>query len=240
MQQTFKFEDLYTSPAIPISAKNESFVFDQEIVNFDYNSYGYRTHEFVNVKQHIAISGCSLTEGHGLHLHQTWASKFEKSTNTQVFNLAKGCSSAEFVSQNLQNWIRSYTPKLVVAQWPNPYRSLTWKKSWAMFNVNSDHDEIYRINLRNGDENFYHGWCNSIITLNYFCQKHNIPIVNMCLESVDMVEPALPILEKFNIELHYDQKVPGKTWFFDSAALDKSHHSEFCNEKWTQRLLTLI
>jgi hypothetical protein len=236
---TFKFQDLYSCPVIHLTDSNKQFVFEKEIVEFLYNSNGYRTHEFDNVSTHIVVSGCSLTEGHGLHQHQTWASKYEKALGTTVYNLAKGGSSAEFVSQTLQNWIYTYNPLLVVAQWPNPFRSLTWKNSTAVFNLNSNFDEIYCIKLKNGIENFYHTWCNSIVTLNHLCKFKKIPVINMCLESVEVVSPSLEILNRFNIKLHYDMKVPEHTWFFDSAALDQLHHSEWCNDKWTERLLTI-
>ena len=236
---TFTLQDFYTCPVIPLNNVKEQFVYGHEVIDFDYNSYGYRTHEFSNVSQHVVVSGCSLTEGYGLHQHQTWVSYYEKATDTTVYNLAKTASSADFVSQALQNWIRVYTPTLVIAQWPNPFRSLTWKNSLARFNLNSESDEIYRVNLKNGIENFYHRWCNSIISLNCVCNSKKIPIVNMCLEPQDVVEPVLSILNQCNIELQYDMKIPGQTWFFDNAAFDQAHHSEWCNTKWTERLLTI-
>lgn len=236
---TFTLRDFYTCPVIPLNKKNKKFVFGHEVVEFIYNSSGYRTHEFNNVTQHIVVSGCSLTEGHGLHQHQTWAIQYEKLLGITLYNLAKGGSSADFVSQALQNWIYTYNPLLVIAQWPNPFRSLSWKNSEARFNLNSDSDEIYRVNLKNGIENFYHRWCTSIITLNQLCKFKNIPIINMCLETQDVVDPALPILNHYGIELHYDIKIPDHTWFFDSAALDQKHHSEWCNAKWVERLLTI-
>ena len=234
-----KLQDFYSCPVIPLNIKNEQFVFEHEVVEFVFNSYGYRTHEFDNISQHIVVSGCSLTEGHGLHHYQTWAAQYENAVGITLYNLAKGCSSADFVSQVLQNWIYTHKPQLVIAQWPNPFRSLTWNNSLAKFSLPTDFDEIYRVNLKNGIENFYYRWCNSIITLDRLCRLKKIPIVHICLETHNVVDPALDILKQFDIDLHYDMKMPDKTWYFDNSALDQCHHSEWCNTKWTERLLNL-
>lgn len=236
----FNLQDFYKQPAIPCQNIHQLMIFDNETIEFKYNSYGYRTHEFVNVKTHIAVSGCSLTEGHGLHLHQTWAKKLELQTNLKVFNLAKGGSSADFVSQVLQNWVGHYTPNLVIAQWPNPYRSLTWNNAQVKFNINSDHDKIYQTKIMYGIENFYQPWCSNIISLNQFCKLKKVPIINVCFESYGIVSPVLDILNQFEIDLHYDKKTEGQTWHFDNNALDGSHHSEWCNSRWTDRILTII
>lgn len=238
--RTFNLQDFYKQPAIPYNNFYHSTVFGNETVEFNYNSYGYRTHEFVDIDAHIAVSGCSLTEGHGLHLHQTWAKQLETQTNLKVFNLAKGGSCADFVSQILQNWVGSYKPNLIIAQWPNPYRTLGWNNGQAHFNINSNHDKIYQTKIMYGIENFYQPWCSNIISLNHFCKFKSVPIVNICFETYDILSPALDILEQFEIDLHYDKKEEGQTWHFDSNALDGMHHSEWCNSKWTDRILTII
>jgi len=132
-----------------------------------------------------------------------------------------------------------YKPTLAIAQWPNPFRSLTWENSLSRFNLQSNSNEVYRLNLKNGIENFYHNWCNNIISLDYLCKLKKIPVIHMCLESKDVVDPALGILNNFGIELHYDMKLPDRTWFFDNSAFDQLHHSEWCNTKWIERLLNL-
>jgi len=58
------------------------------------------------------------------------------------------------------------------------------------------------------------------------------------LESID--QPFLDRLAQNNIKLHIDEKLPGRTWFFDSAADDKSHHSPWCHQKWSERLIEII
>lgn len=204
---SFTLAEFYTKPAIPLNQSSFKSVYATETINFDLNSHGYRTYEFDNVQEHIVIAGCSHTEGYGLHANQTWAKKFESRIGIKVFNLAKMCASADFVNQNLQNWISVYKPKLVIAQWPNPFRCISWQNGTSVFNLNrSPTNNVYRAKILDGDENFYQPWCSNILSLNKSCQEQNIPIVNMCLETNEVVNPVLSILENYKIKLHYDEK----------------------------------
>jgi hypothetical protein len=47
-------------------------------------------------------------------------------------------------------------------------------------------------------------------------------------------------LIKENIVLHIDEKLPGLSWIFDSAASDGLHHSATCHVAWKNRLLGLL
>jgi hypothetical protein len=241
----FSLKEFFHHPAIPISANISKTLIDHfqdGSVEFIYNKYGYRTYDFDNITKHVVISGCSLTEGHGLNLNQTWHKKLEQLIGYNIINLAKGGSNAEFVSQNLINWITSnlVNPTLVIAQWPNPFRATHWHNNKAQFILNQSSDDLYRAKVKAGDENFYLTWIKSIISLNDVCRFYNIPILNICFEGQSAVEPSLDILKQHSINLHLDLKLPGKTWHFDSNAFDKNHHSEWCNEQWANRVLTLL
>ena len=48
------------------------------------------------------------------------------------------------------------------------------------------------------------------------------------------------LLEQVGINMHYDCKIPGETWHFDSGALDNLHHSEWCQTQWVKRLRGLL
>ena len=47
-------------------------------------------------------------------------------------------------------------------------------------------------------------------------------------------------LEAHKIKLHIDEKLPGKTWLFDSSASDKLHHSSACHQQWSERLIGIL
>jgi hypothetical protein len=242
----FNLTQFFELPAIPIpvcQSKITSNKFNDGTVEFNYNSYGYRTKEFnKEIKNYLVISGCSLTEGHGLQLEQTWGNKLEEQLNIPVVNLAKGGANAEFVSQNLINWINSEfsKPLAIIAQWPNPYRTTHWNNGLSQFILNQNSDDLYKRKVKHGEEHFYLPWINSIIRLDYICKSINVPILHLCFETPDLVAPLLPILKQYNIELHLDFKQPNLTWHFDNAALDNSHHSEWCTEQWANRISTLL
>jgi hypothetical protein len=242
----FTLTQFFESPAIPIPSCQSKTSFDKfskGTVEFKYNSYGYRTNDFnKELKNYIVIAGCSLTEGHGLHLEQTWGKKLEKNLNTPVFNLAKGGANAEFVSQNLINWVNSKfnKPTTIIAQWPNPHRATHWNKQLAQFVLNQTADDLYKLKIKYGEEHFYLSWINSIVQLDTACKTSGIPVLHLCFETPELVNPALDILKQYNIDLHLDLKKPEVTWHFDSDALDNIHHSEWCTEQWTKRILTLL
>jgi hypothetical protein len=97
---------------------------------------------------------------------------------------------------------------------------------------------VFVLLLQNGEENFYEDWLQSIIVSNLLCKLAGVPIVNIMLEDV---EDRYHIrLNKENIKLHADKKLPGLTWLFDSAATDQQHHSAYCHRQWADRLIGLI
>lgn len=236
----------FNSPAMPIpDCQSQSYIatFDKGTVEFNFNSYGYRTHEFdKSLNDYILISGCSLTEGHGLSLNQTWGKKLESQLNKTVINLAKCGSNAEFVGQNLINWINSdfNKPQAVIVQWPDPYRLTHWSKSSAYFVLNQLSDDLYKTKLKQGEEHFYLPWIKSVIELDAKCKSVNIPLLHLCFQTPDVIDPVVEILKQYDINIHLDLKEPGSTWHFDNAALDGLHHSEWCTEQWAKRILTLL
>ena len=242
----FTLTQFFESPAIPIPVCQSKITldkFDKGTVEFNYNSYGYRSDNFNNeLKEYIVISGCSLTEGHGLHLEQTWGKKLEKKLNTPVVNLAKGGANAEFVSQNLINWTNSEfnKPTVIIVQWPNPYRVTHWNNRLASFILNQTADDLYKLKVKYGREHFYLPWITNIVRLDSVCKSAGIPVLHLCFETTELINPALDILKQHNINLHLDLKQPNLTWHFDSAALDNNHHSEWCTEQWSKRILTLL
>jgi hypothetical protein len=242
----FNFSQYFESPAVPIplhQSKTFSIKFEKDTVDFVYNSYGYRTKEFdADLQDYIVIAGCSLSEGHGLHLDQTWGKKLERAVNQPVINLAKGGANAEFVSQNLTNWLHSNfkKPGLVIAQWPNPFRSTHWHEGKALFLMNQNADDLYKLKVKHGQEYFYLSWVANIINLNNKCRSLRIPVLHLCFEHYQSIYPmALNILQQNNIDLHLDLKEQNFTWHFDNKALDNNHHSEWCHEQWAKRIYNL-
>lgn len=236
----FSLKDFFSRPAVRIPV---SQLVTDDLVTWHQNQWGYRTMEFDQVPQdYFVVVGCSLTEGQGLEYNETWSYFLAQDLDLAVVNLAKGGANSQFCKQNIQQWIpQTHNPRFVVAQWPNPFRLLTWRQNQASFAMNSQRDEIYNTFLKHGDLNFYTAWMSSIIDAKRHCQLHSVPMINICLESLDFFpEAVLETLRQQNIVLHVDEKLPGRTWHFDSSARDQQHHSAHCTKKWAERILPLI
>ena len=134
-------------------------------------------------------------------------------------------------------WLQSYTPHLVVAQWPNVYRATAWFNHESEFTNSASHGTVYKEKMLQGNEHFLLTFVKNIVYLDSICKLKNIPVIHIYLDTPG-VEQTL--LEKQGIEMHYDNKLPGKTWHFDSGALDKQHHSESCQEQWAKRIGSML
>jgi hypothetical protein len=241
----FTLLQFFETPVVPIPGCQSLRVihkFEQNSVEYCYNSAGYRNPEFDIVQtDYILVLGCSHTEGIGLPLEQTWVSKLQQMIGCSLVNLGKAGAGADFVAQNLQNWLSvALPPRAVIIQWPNPCRAVHWNKGQAHFCHSMATDTLYKEKVIQGEENFFLPWCSSIIQSNWVCKQINVPVLNLCFETPESVAPTLLILNQKGIDLHLDQKQPGLTWHFDSKAFDHAHHSEWCTEQWAKRVLTLV
>jgi hypothetical protein len=192
-------------------------------------------------KSYLLISGCSHTAGVGINTNNGWAQHVARSLNLDLVNLATGGACAKFVADSIIDWMlnASVVPEIIIVQWPNPYRTMkVVNKKTYFYNVNSmDHDFAHR--FKYDSKSFVKEWQDNIIDLN---SKFGAKLINLCLESnnEDHIIQTVPILFDKKIALHVDEKLPGKTWHFDSSAKDKLHHSEYCHQKWADRVLNII
>jgi len=194
----------------------------------------------MNSDAYILVAGCSHTAGVGIDINHSWANVLSRQLNLDLTNLARGSACARYVADVLIDYLADAPtqPTLVVVQWPNPYRSMKLINHEPRFyNVNVM-DEDFAQRLRLCPESFISEWRQAVIDLNRRCQP---ALINICLESMDsdIAAPAQDLLD-LGIKVHLDEKQPGLTWHFDSAATDNMHHSEQCHQKWADRILTLV
>lgn len=184
-------------------------------------------------------TGCSHTAGTGNDISQCYVNCLERHYNYTILNYAvPGGSCNDTLLAIVKAAQQEQAPKFIIAQWPNPFRRTAWINGKKQLqNINSC-DESFKLLLKNGEENFYEPWLQAVIIGNLLCNKANIPIINIMLESID--QWYIDRLTDNNIQLHVDEKLPGRTWFFDSAADDKLHHSPKAHRLWTERLIGII
>ena len=194
----------------------------------------------MNSDAYILVAGCSHTSGVGIDINHSWANVLSRQLDLDLVNLARGGACARYVADVLIDYLAKAPtqPKLVVVQWPNPYRSMKLINQQPHFcNVNAM-DEDFAQRLRLCPESFISEWRQAVIDLNRQCRS---ALINICLESMnsDVAGPAQDLLN-LGIKVHLDEKQLGLTWYFDSAATDNMHHSEQCHQKWADRVLNII
>ena len=182
--------------------------------------------------------GCSHTAGVGVAADQCYVNILAQQLGLRLENLAVPGGNHSQVQQNLCRYIKQHSADLIIAQWPHPYRMSVWHNNkMSLENINAASD-VFHCMLRAGTENFIEPWINSIVVTNLLCQAKSIPVINILLETQDQYIHQR--LAEFDIVLHQDDKLPGKTWFFDSAAQDGLHHSAACHARWAQRILEIL
>ena len=191
-------------------------------------------------KSILLVSGCSHTYGVGIDSNHSWSNVLSQHLELDLVNLSKPGACAQYVCDTLKNWLdqNKTQPKLVIAQWPNPYRTMKIINHQTVFYTRNSMDEDFRQRLKHCPESFLREWQQSVESFNQYCKS---PLINVCFESFDsdIAAPVTELLQK-DISVYIDEKTPGHTWFFDSAALDKLHHSEWCHQKWADRILTIV
>ena len=86
-------------------------------ITYSFNNYGFRTpdnFDIINLQDGNMFLGCSITEGIGLHLEDTWAYKINKKLNGDAFyNLAQGGTGIDTMYRLLKAWTPILKPKNV-------------------------------------------------------------------------------------------------------------------------------
>lgn len=184
-------------------------------------------------------TGCSHTAGVGNNISDCYVSVLERHYNISILNLGVPAGSCNDVLMSIVTTVKkNIKPKFIIAQWPNPFRRTLWKSGKKILQNINNCDESFQLLLKNGKENFFEPWIQSIEIANLLASQANVPIINILLESID--QKYIDRLNNQKINLHTDEKIPGKTWFFDSNAQDKLHHSPWCHQQWANRLIGLI
>jgi hypothetical protein len=185
------------------------------------------------------VTGCSHTAGVGNDPADCYVSLLEKHYQFPVENHGVPGGGSTDVLIKIVNLIKQTdNPKFIVAQWPNPFRKHLWINNRLVLQNVIHSDESFRLLIKNGDANFYEPWMHAIVTANLLCKLAQIPLINIMLENID--QQYHDRLQQENIQLHTDEKLPKKTWFFDNGASDGLHHSPWCHQQWAKRLIGII
>lgn len=249
MNITFSVQDYFQTPAINISSRSNQKTIvttGKDSIEYVYNSYGYRTYEFTDIpEKYILTFGSSHTEGTGLHHGKSWTCYLEKFTGIKVYNLGIGGTTSSLIVRNITSWLSSDLPrpKNIIIDWPPLCRLTYWNKKQGRLCSASHDNFILKYLLKLGDENFWLPWLEDITIVNELCKANNVSPIHLFLN--DSNDDPLFVQTQWyfkqnNIEIHIDEKLPGKSWLFDNQAADEHHHSELCHQSWAGRIAKLI
>jgi hypothetical protein len=112
--------------------KNQKFLQDykdglyiKNPIEYTLNRFGYRSkYSDIPNTDYILVLGCSNTFGTGLHEEHRYSNLLEDFYNIPVINISFPGGSQNLIRDNIfQLFVSRYRlPKLVVIQWPNPFR----------------------------------------------------------------------------------------------------------------------
>jgi len=130
------------------------WIYRSKQVYYNRNSLGHRCKELSELNDSfILFIGCSLTEGVGVALEDTFTYKLAQELDMDYYNLGLAGSGADLLSENLAMWLGNIDkkPKLVVLQWPAPNRyykefheGLTPVGAWIAARYDSVSDDVKR------------------------------------------------------------------------------------------------
>jgi len=214
------------------------------VVKFQLETYFDKIHsrwpisEMVDKQDWLAV-GCSHTAGYGVEQEEIYVSRLSQHYNRPIHNAALGSGNHAVCRHNIELWLEKYgCPELIIAQWPNPVRRTIWHGNQGNLCTIQTSDVLFQTMAKTGENNFYVDWMSSIIAANRLCKHLKIRIINVLLENVDSTYHD--ILQRQGIILHVDEKLPGKSWIFDSAGSDNQHHSARCHQLWAERMIGII
>ena len=142
-------ERLYGEKPLSLDIKKSHIVKD---VTYNMNSQNFRSDEFIKKHEglHIVFSGCSVTQGTGLNIEETWSYKvyqkiFKNKICSGYFNLAIFGSSITNEIINLFKYFKEYgNPDIIFINFPDFYRFYAYSVehdvvSDAVYDYNSEH-----------------------------------------------------------------------------------------------------
>lgn len=83
-------------------------------IKYWYNNYGFRTYDDFDIKKDNDVNmffGCSLTDGVGLNIEDTWAYKINQKLGGSFYNFGQSGSGVDVAYRLLKSWTSKVIPK---------------------------------------------------------------------------------------------------------------------------------
>ena len=183
--------------------------------------------------------GCSHTAGLYLDESERYVSVLAQIIGHPIANLAEPGGNHSVVQQRLVRVLqKSKLPEFVVAQWPDPFRRMTWQGEQAHNETVKNSSVAFQQLLRQGEQNFYQPWLDTIVICNLLCRALDVKCINIFLQDLEFKHNA--VLKANGVVLHANSNLPNETWLTDWSAKDNIHHSARCHRQWAERIAGLL
>jgi hypothetical protein len=109
-----------------IEKQSNDWLYRNINISYHYNENGHRCKNIqeIDLDNYILFTGCSMTEGHGLRLEDTYPHIVSNRSRCDYYNLGLGGTGLDVLLYNIVIWFNTVKklPKAVIIQWPHTVR----------------------------------------------------------------------------------------------------------------------
>jgi hypothetical protein len=175
-------------------------------IEYSYNKYFFRSIEFEEPHDAIAVFGCSFTEGEGLPAKDRWGDVLAKKLNLKCYNFGEGGKGMNAVYNNISEWIPKLKPKAVFVFASFPFRHDIFINSTERtlnYNITNESldcskgvantlNEFYRVCWSKDERNYQQEYKKNKEAIKYICLNLDIPCVIISCEDYFLNDPIQP------------------------------------------------
>ena len=205
-------------------------------ISYNYNSLGYRTHEYNNVKENYALMvGSSHSEGIGIHQHQRCSDLIEKKIGIPLLNLSVGGSGTEHILEIIRRIDPNHKPKFIIAEWCLGYRlTLVNETNTGTFAVSCDDNIIWNSILKTNEEIFAIWQRRDFMCAEKITQLLDVPMINIIWgDGIQLLDKNL--VNMLQNKVYFSSTV--KQILPQDNARDTCHSGPNTNYNWAEFLL---
>jgi hypothetical protein len=150
----FTFFDSKEKYEINLKKLPNDWEYRNKIINYKYNQYGHRSVEPNTLSDdYFLFTGCSITEGVGLKLEDTYPHIVAKYYNKDYYNLAVGGSGTDLLTLNMLSFLLKFKkPSKIFIQLPEENRFFLANNTnncVGLFNPSSEETNIWKFYIEN-------------------------------------------------------------------------------------------
>jgi hypothetical protein len=181
-------------------------------IAYQRNRFGHRCKniEDIDLNNYFLAVGCSITEGIGLHVEDTYPYILSQELNCDYYNLGLGGTGIDVVAYNLLTWLGKVEqkPKFIIIQQPNENRFSTkegpYINSHGIWSPKPEFSEFLLLGVQNNYFSTRYKLLNLLIK-----NTSTVPIIDV-VKDLLVHETLNPCIFINAIDLARDKIHPGK------------------------------